>query len=1126
MPRYTPQQIEPKWQRDWEQNETFVTPTLPNDEGQIVVAGRERSTSGKMYVLDMFPYPSGEGLHVGHPEGYTATDIVCRFARMRGKHVLHPMGWDAFGLPAEQHAFRTGTHPAETTRKNTDNFRRQLQALGFSYDWSREIATTDEAYFRWTQWIFLQLFDTWYDREHTWTGPDGRERTGRGRPISELPIPEAVAKQGEAAVRRYQDEHRLAYQSQAPVNWCPALGTVLANEEVDANGRSEQGGHPVERVPLRQWMLRITAYGDRLADELDDLTWPDSIKALQRNWIGRSTGAEVDFFIGDSQDETIQRNEFTGWAKAREATHFPRRPGDDVLRVYTTRPDTLYGATYMVLAPEHRAVDRITPGDFREAVEEYRAQAARKSDLDRTDLAKEKTGVFTGAYAVNPVTGRRVPIWIADYVLASYGTGAIMAVPAHDVRDFEFAATFDLPIVPVVKAPGDREPTKDETAAAEAFPQQSLSGQGSGFFGPLPFAGQGTAINSKSIDGQPTAEAKATVTSELASRGLGREAVNYRLRDWLFSRQHFWGEPFPIWHELDDEGNETGLLRVDEPGDLPVRLPEQFDFTSHAKNKTGYEPPLAASPDSWLYKTAEDGTKLKRETNSMPQWAGSCWYYLRYLTPENDEHFVDPAAERYWMPVDLYVGGAEHAVLHLLYARFWHKVLFDRGLVSTAEPFARLINQGMILGEPETHGYRVAIAPDPLVAGVLRAAASRIEAVGGVSEDRSPDDLAARVKWEDELDSQDHTTLYASLRRAIRNLEEPPVTKEAIDQHAAMQRLRDAIRKSEPQCPETNPICWFNNQQGIRPILDRLETTAAEAEAGGHRWVSAEHVRDDEHSDSGLVDAEGHEVELVTLAADEHTLENGSPVLAADPTIRVVTRSHKMSKSRGNVVNPDEIVESYGADALRLYEMFMGPLEQSKPWSMSGVEGVARFLGRVWRLVVDDRAESLQLAAEVTDEPPSDDHDRLLHRTIAAVTRDIEVLSFNTAISRMMEFTNELGRADTRSRHVLEPFLLLLAPFAPHLAEELWQVLGHDESLAYEPWPEVDEAKLVESTVELPVQVNGKLRGRLQVPAGLDADGQIEAARADDGIATQLEGKTVVKTISIPGRMVNFVVKK
>ncbi|MCA8988279.1 MAG: leucine--tRNA ligase, partial [Planctomycetaceae bacterium] len=659
MPRYDHSVVEPKWQAFWAKNQTFVTPNQP-----------PANSTGKMYVLDMFPYPSGDGLHVGHPEGYTATDILCRFARARGKHVLHPMGWDAFGLPAEQHAIKTGTHPRDTTYKNIDTFRRQLQMLGFSYDWSREISTTDENYVHWTQWIFLQLFGSWYDPELEWTGPDGKARCGKARPISELPIPESVSAEGAAAVRRYQDQHRLAYQSDAPVNWCPALGTVLANEEVTADGKSERGNHPVERRKLRQWMLRITAYAERLIHELEELDWPESVKLLQRNWIGRSVGAEVDFYVPGGTDSLG----FVEWTTAREGAGFPAEPESNVLRVYTTRPDTLYGATYMVVAPEHPIVDRIVTGPQKAAVEKYRQQAAHKSDLDRTDLAKQKTGVFTGAYAINPVNGKEIPIWIADYVLISYGTGAIMAVPAHDERDLEFAQTFDLPVIPVVQPPD---------AAAD----------------PIGFTEHGTAINSGDYDGTPTAEFKQKITADLNRSGIGREAVNYRLRDWLFSRQRYWGEPFPIWHELDAEGQPTGLVRAVEESELPVTLPDMDDFAP----KGTPDPPLSAAPESWLYATAQDGTKLRRETNSMPQWAGSCWYYLRFCDPKNGNVFIDPEVEKYWLPVDVYIGGAEHAVLHLLYSRFWHKVLFDLGHVQSPEPFHKLVNQGMILGGYEYH---------------------------------------------------------------------------------------------------------------------------------------------------------------------------------------------------------------------------------------------------------------------------------------------------------------------------------------------------------------------------------------------------------------------------------------
>lgn len=879
MPRYNPATIEPKWQAYWEENKTFRAPRLP-EKGQE-----------KLYALDMFPYPSGDGLHVGHPEGYTATDIVSRAARMQGKCVVHPMGFDAFGLPAEEHAIKTGEHPRIQTEKNIATFRRQLKMLGFSYDWDREIATTDVDYVRWTQWIFLQLFDTWFDTEKQ-----------VGRPISELPIPPEVQSAGERAVSDYKAEHRLAYQSEAPVNWCPALGTVLANEEI-IDGKSERGGHPVERRPLRQWMLRITAYGDRLEKELEGLDWPDGVKALQRNWIGRSTGAEVDFTIegGEAKRE--------GGKKA-----FPKKPEDNVLRVYTTRPDTLFGATYMVIAPEHPYVEKLTTAEQKQAVDDYVRQASLKSDLDRTELSKEKTGVFTGSYALNPVNGKKVPIWIADYVLISYGTGAIMAVPAHDERDYEFAKQFEIPITAVVD-PGD--------AVSADERQQVLAGE-------QVFSGQGTAINSGEFDGTPTAKFKTKITDWLSEHGVGQEAVNYKLRDWLFSRQRFWGEPFPVLHELDAHGKATGRVRAVPEDQLPVELPQLDDFKPHGRP----EPPLDKASDDWLYPEI-DGVTYKRETNTMPQWAGSCWYYLRFLDPKNDKAAIDPELEKAWMPIDLYVGGAEHAVLHLLYARFWHKVLFDRGVVTTREPFQKLVNQGMILGE------------------------------------------------------------------------------------------------------------------------------------------------------------------------------NGE----------------KMSKSRGNVVNPDEVVNEYGADALRLYEMFMGPLQDSKPWSMEGVNGVYNFLGRAWRLVIDDREDDLKLSDAVSEETPTDDQLRMLHATIKAVTEDIDKLSFNTAIARMMEFVNFFTKQTSRPKSCLEPFVLLLSPFAPHMAEELWQSLGHANTLAYEPWPKFDESVLKQDTLEIPVQVNGKMRGKLTVPADADQATLLAAAKADEKVASQIDGKTIVKEIVVPGRLVNIVVK-
>jgi leucyl-tRNA synthetase len=907
MPRYNHATIEPKWQSFWDLNKTFAAPRMPKPGGK------------KLYALDMFPYPSGDGLHVGHPEGYTATDIVCRAARMQGKSVMHPMGFDAFGLPAEEHAIKTGEHPRSRTEKNIDTFRRQLKSLGFSYDWSRELATTDVEYVRWTQWIFLQIYDTWYDAEQQ-----------RGRPISELPIPDHIKVLKEKAPKMYSawvDDHRLAYLSEAPVNWCPALGTVLANEEV-IDGKSERGGHPVERRPLRQWMLRITKYAERLEKDLEQLDWSEGIKALQRNWIGKSTGAEADFMIpgyGDPDSAEFRpfgnRQPFGKWTESRAESGFPQKRDleGNVLRVYTTRPDTLFGATYVVISPEHSFVRGALGGDeiepsIRKRIDEYVLQAASKSDLDRTELAKEKTGVFSGQYALNPINGKKVPIWIADYVLASYGTGAIMAVPGHDERDFEFAQKYGIPIQCVVDpdaavAAGERE----EILAGKRF-----------------FAGDGVAVNSGKYDGLATQKFKERITADLASQGLGRKAVNYKLRDWLFSRQRFWGEPFPILHEINSNNKPTGrLLAVDEK-DLPVDLPHLEDFKPHGRP----EPPLDKAPAEWLYQTI-DGSRYKRETNTMPQWAGSCWYYLRFLDTKNDHAAIDPEIEKAWMPVDLYVGGAEHAVLHLLYSRFWHKVLYDRGVVSMPEPFQKLVNQGMILGE--------------------------------------------------------------------------------------------------------------NNE--------------------------------------------------------------------------------KMSKSLGNVINPEAIVTEYGADSLRLYEMFMGPLEASKPWNMQGVNGVYSFLNRVWRLVTDERAETMQLNPAVVDRAPNADENRILHQTIQKVTSDIDNLAFNTAISRMMEFTNHFTTASERPREALEKLVLLLSPFAPHMAEELWQALGHKDSLAYEPWPEFDPALAKEDTVEVPVQINGKLRSKVTVPSDADKAQLESAARADEKVRDLLNGKELVKVVVVPGRLVNFVIK-
>ena len=944
MPKYEPSEIEPRWQRYWDENKTFKTPEQVGDE--------------KLYALDMFPYPSGNGLHVGHPEGYTATDIVARHARMNGITVLHPMGFDAFGLPAEEYAIQTNTPPRVSTEKNIQTFTRQLKQLGFSYDWDRQISTTDVPYVKWTQWIFLVLFDTWFD-----------PATEKGRPIAELPIPDDVTAQGEEAVAEYRDDFRLAYQSDALVNWCPGLGTVLANEEVK-DGLSERGDHPVERRPLRQWMLRITAYADRLEKELEPLDWSDGIKKLQRDWIGRSTGAEVDFFIGDAAGEA-------DWKSSRKSSGFPRKPGDDVLRVYTTRPDTLFGATYMVIAPEHPAVEALTTAEQKKDVTAYCAAAASKSDRDRQDDKLTKTGVFTGSYAVNPVNGKQVPVWIADYVLISYGTGAIMAVPAHDKRDYDFATKYEIEIVPVVQPPKSSDIDPADVASGKAC-----------------FSGHGTAINSGGFDGKETADVKSEITQQLDDGGLGRAAVNYKLRDWLFSRQRFWGEPFPILHYIDEDGNKTGRIRAVPEDHLPIELPELEDFKPHGRP----EPPLEKADDDWLFPVV-DGVKYRRETNTMPQWAGSCWYFLRFIDPHNDQCFVDPELEKTWMPVDLYIGGAEHAVLHLLYSRFWHKVLYDRGHVHTQEPFQRLVNQGMILGENEFTGFR-------------------------------------------DADEQ---------------------------------------------------------------------------------WVSAADVKENEKHEPVLKSDESVLLKAVSLQADLVEKQGEFFVIASEPSIRINSRAYKMSKSRGNVINPEAVIADYGADALRLYEMFMGPLEQSKPWSMSGVNGVKGFLDRAWRMIIDDRAEEIQLHAGVGDHEPTEEQTRMLHKTIKAVSNDIEKLSFNTAISRMMEFVNFFTGQDTRPLPIMKQFVLLLSPMAPHLCEELWSILGGASSLAYEPWPQFDDALTVESTVEIPVQIMGKNRSRITVERGMAKDELEAAALADDRIKELIDGKTVRKVIVVPDRLVNIV---
>ncbi|MDR0391493.1 MAG: leucine--tRNA ligase [Planctomycetaceae bacterium] len=957
--KYNPSVIEPKWQLYWEENKTFVVPRVPLGK--------------KLYILDMFPYPSANGLHVGHPEGYTATDIVSRFETMNGTTVLHPMGWDAFGLPAEQQAKKTGTPPRQIIETNIANFRRQLKMLGYSYDWDREIATTDTKYFKWTQYIFLLLYNTWFD-----------PNTKKGRPISELPIPPDVADP-----EIYKNEHRLAYQIEAPVNWCPALGTVLSNEEV-IQGRSERGNHPVVRMPLRQWMLRITAYADRLESDLDLLDWSESIKTLQRNWIGSSTGAEVDFFIGDlisvtknqSNTPNLDLTKFNTWKKEREQSGFPRKPDGNVLRIYTTRPDTLFGATYMVIAPEHPLIAKLTTDQERKTVEEYCKQAASKSDLDRTDLSKEKTGVFTGSFAINPLTNKPIPIWVADYVLSSYGTGAIMAVPAHDTRDFEFAKTFNLPIIQVVEKPA----TDTNNINVTKIPNLNEA-----------FTEQGTAINSGQYTGLSTSEFKERITADLHDAGLGCKAVNYKIRDWLFSRQHFWGEPFPILHELDDAGNLTGRTIPLELSELPLDMPKGLAFD--AKHNSP-EPPLESAPEDWLY-VFRNNKKYKRETNTMPQWAGSCWYYLRYIDPNNDEALIDPELERVWMPVDLYVGGAEHAVLHLLYARFWHKVLYDYGIVSQPEPFQKLVNQGMILGEMEFTG--------------------------------------------------------------------------------------------------------FKDSDG--------------------KWISTTQIDIDRNGIGVLKSDVAAKLQSVKLDSKQVLKKGESFVLAESEQIQVDCRANKMSKSRGNVINPDSVVSDYGADALRLYEMFLGPLESVKPWSMDGVHGVRNFLDRVWRMIISASAENVELDAAIQDVLPTESQNRVLHKTIKHVTEDIRNMSFNTAIARMMEFTNFFLKERVRPKLAMEKFVLILSPFAPHIAEELWSILGHDKTLAFETWPTFDETLIKESTLEIPISINGKLRSKVIIAADADESELEKVALSDAKINSLIEGKTIVKKIVVRGKMVNIVIK-
>ena len=1006
-------EIEAKWQGYWEDNKTFA-------------AGEDKDKP-KYYVLDMFPYPSGQGLHVGHPEGYTASDIVSRYKRMKGFNVLHPIGWDAFGLPAEQYAVQTGTHPADTTQKNIANMRRQIKSLGFSYDWDRQVDTTDPNYYKWTQWIFLKFYNSFFEtdqqkarpielledalaeepkRKNEWENSKflvsyhnkSRNWGNQGSLIAELYDSSAPENHNEdnsvlreTLVRKIVDSERLAYESFAPVNWCPELGTVLANEEV-IGGVSERGGHPVVRKPMRQWMLRITKYCERLLDGLADVDWSPSIKKLQHDWIGKSIGAEVDFKVDGHNVKSI--------------------------RVFTTRPDTLFGATYMVLAPEHEHVDMITTNEYVEAVADYKFKALNKSDLDRTDLAKDKSGQFTGAYAINPVNGKKIPIWISDYVLISYGTGAIMAVPAHDERDYEFATKFKLPIIPVVEpdrktalsldittnynydGPIEEKVTQEEwDAIADSIIDKVRNG-GSPFTKPVSnrlelevencvandslavqevrdrirdyvivsgcTAGDGWAINSGEFTGLPTAEFKEKIAAWLEKKGLGKAAINFKLRDWLFSRQRYWGEPFPIIHAEDGR-----RIALDE-SELPLELPK---VENYKPTGTG-EPPLSNATDwvrlngrkdkdgnTYVYDAKKDATfvippgmsltaadvannpnaplpheasgisifKGRRETNTMPQWAGSCWYYLRYTDPNNNNAPFDLEKENYWLPVDLYIGGAEHAVLHLLYSRFWHKLLYDLGYVKSIEPFKKLINQGMILG------------------------------------------------------------------------------------------------------------------------------------------------------------ADGQ----------------------------------KMSKSRGNVVNPDDVIDGYGADSMRLYEMFMGPLEASKPWNMHGVEGVYRFLSKVWRTIIDEETGAVHSA--VQDAEADAETAKLLNQTIKKVGDDIENFAFNTAISQMMIFINHMSKLTVRPKSALEKFVLVLSPLAPHVGEELWQLLGHEGTLAYVDWPEYDSELIKEKEIELAVQVLGKIKDRIVVSADASEDAIKEKALASEKVQAAIAGKTVRKVIVIKSRLVNIV---
>lgn len=882
MANYPHSEIEPKWQKYWEENKTNRT--------------IEDFSKPKYYVLDMFPYPSGAGLHIGHPEGYTASDIITRYKKVKGFSVLHPMGFDAFGLPTERYSMQTGIHPEIATEKNIENFRRQLSSLGFAYDWEREVNTTSPNYYKWTQWMFLKIYNSYFD-----------ESTQKARPIEELPIPENL--KSEKEIEDYRDANRLAYISNKPVNWCEELGTVLANEEVD---EWREKGYTVERRPMKQWMIRITKYAQRLLDDLELVDWPNSTMEMQKNWIGRSEGAEADFGIVGS---------------------------DKKIRVFTTRPDTMFGATYMVLAPEHPLALEVTTQEKLETVKKYIEVSSMKTDLERTELVKDKSGIFTGGYAVNPANGNPIEIWIADYVLGHYGTGAIMAVPGHDERDHEFARKFNLPILQVVASADGKELDIQK----EAFVSY-----------------EGFGVNSEnseiSLNGLPTPEAKKKMTEWLEKKGIGVGKVQFKLRDWLFSRQRYWGEPIPVM--FFEDGTKRGL----DEDELPLTLPYVSDFKPAG---TG-ESPLAKVPEWVDFIDKKTGKRAKLETNTMPQWAGSCWYYLRYIDPKNNENFAQKEKEEFWMGnggIDLYIGGSEHAVLHLLYARFWHKVLYDYGLVSTLEPFKKLFHQGLILAFSYRNKNNVLIPNDQI----------------------------------EQKDGKFYNT------------------------------------------------------------------------------------------------ANGEEVEEIVA---------------------------KMSKSLKNVVNPDEVVAEYGADSLRLFEMFLGPLEQSKPWNQNGIEGVYRFLNKVWRMYVDDNGN---LSAKIKDAEMNSDQEYMLHSTVKKVADDIEKLRFNTAISQMMIFINEFSRYDSFPTEAASKFIRCLAPFAPHLAEEIWQKMGNTTSITFADYPDFDEAKTVQNTIEFVVQVNSKIRAKVYAALGSSQSDFEPMAMADENVQKFLEGLTVRKVVFVKDRLINFI---